>query len=110
MKVQFDNISESAASARSCQYEGHAPGSVYRPDPGTVKPTANSGPLPVKFSLEDLFTNSTGTFYNGSTSTTYQRGTCQSLYGERKAATACIMTGINDLFDMSQEGREQAPE
>ncbi|WP_302014574.1 hypothetical protein [uncultured Akkermansia sp.] len=86
------------------------PGSVYRPDPGTVKPTANSGPLPVKFSLEDPFTNSTDTFYNGNTLTTYQRDTYQFLYGDRKAATACIMTGINDLFDMSQEGREQTPE
>ena len=110
MGVKFDNTSESAASARSYQYAGHAPGSVYRPDPGTVKPDANRGPLSVKLGLEDPFTNSTDTFYNGNTLTTYQGDTYRSLYGDRKAETACIMIGINDLFDMSQEGREQTHE
>lgn len=110
MGVKFDNTSESAASARSYQYAGHAPGSVYRPDPGTVKPDANRGPLSVKLGLKDPFTNSTDTFYNGNTLTTYQGDTYQSLYGNRKAETACIMIGINDLYDMSQQGREQTHE
>lgn len=108
--VSFDNTSESAASARSYQYAGHGAGSLYRGDPGTVLPTPNRGPLSVKFGLSNPDTGTTDTFYNGSTLTTYTGDTYASLYGDQKAETACIMIGINDLFDMSQNGRQQTHE
>lgn len=108
--AHFDNTSESAASARSYQYAGHGMGSVYRPEPGTVRPVGNGGPLSVKFGLENPYTGSADTFYNGNTLSTYTGQTYESLYGDRKAQTACIMIGINDLYDMSQNGRQQTHE
>lgn len=110
MGVKFDNTSESAASARSYQYAGHGQGSVYRQDPGTVLPASNRGSLSVKFGLENPDTGTKETFYNGNVLTTYKGDTYESLYGDRKADTACIMIGINDLYDMSQGGRQQTHE
>lgn len=108
--VHFDNTSESAASARSYQYAGHGEGSVYRSDPGTVRPVGNGGPLSVKFGFENSYTGSADTFYNGNNLSSYSGQTYESLYGDRKAQTACIMIGINDLFDMSQNGHQQTHE
>ncbi|WMB14673.1 SGNH/GDSL hydrolase family protein [Akkermansia muciniphila] len=110
MGVQFSNVSESAASGRSYQYAGHEANAMYRQDPGTVMPEKNRGPLSVKLGLENPFTQSSEQFYDGTSLVTYTGDTYQSLYGDVKASTACIMIGINDLYDMSQKGYAQTHE
>lgn len=97
--VTFSNISEAAASGRSYQYGGHAQSASYKADPGTVYPEKNRGPVTLKLGQNDLFTGTQNTFYNGATLTTYAGDTYQSLYGEEKTETLCVMIGINDLYD-----------
>ncbi len=103
----FINVSESAASARSYQYAGHDGKSYgYRADPGTVLPAANRGPLSVKLGLENPYTGTANTFYNGGTLTTYTGQTYEDLYGDVKAQTAVIMIGINDIYDMNTSNHQ----
>ena len=97
--VAFSNVSEAAASGRSYQYGGHAQSSAYKADPGTVQPEKNRGPVTIKLGQNDLFTGTPDTYYNGNVLTTYKGDTYQSLYGEKKAETLCVMIGINDLYD-----------
>lgn len=97
--VKFSNVSEAAASGRSYQYSGHEAGSGYRTDPNTVYPVENRGPVTIKLGLEDPYTGTTNTFYDGSTLKTYTGATYQSLYGNEKVETLCVMIGINDLYD-----------
>ncbi|MCR5183268.1 MAG: SGNH/GDSL hydrolase family protein [Opitutales bacterium] len=95
----FSNVSEAAASGRAYQYSGHAASSSYKADPGTVANDANRGPVTVKLGLENPYTETTDTYYNGSTLTTYKGDTYQSLYGDVLMDRVCIMIGINDLYD-----------
>lgn len=95
----FENVSEAAASGRSYQYAGHEQSAGYRGDPGVVFPIENCGPVSVKLGLENPFTGTTNTFYDGDALKTYAGDTYQSLYGDRKVETLCVMIGINDLYD-----------
>lgn len=95
----FSNVSESAASARTYQFGGHAAGSAYKSDPATAYPEANRGPVSVKLGIENPYTGTTNTFYDGSTLKTYSGDTYGSLYGKAKVDTLCVMIGINDLYD-----------
>lgn len=97
--VAFSNVSEAAASGRTYQFGGHAAGGAYKGDPGTVYPEKNRGPVSVKLGLENPYTNTTNTFYDGSTLKTYSGDTYASLYGNAKVEKLCVMIGINDLYD-----------
>ncbi len=99
----FPNVSEAAASGRSYQFSGHAPhaenGAEYQPNPTSVYPVANRGPLRVKFGMPDPYTGKEATYYNGATETEYTGDTYSQLYGETKAQSATVLIGINDLYD-----------
>ena len=97
--INFDNTSEAAASGRSYQYSGHAGGVGFKTDPASVWPVANRGPVTIKLGQTNTYTGTTNTYYNGSTLTTYSGATYQSLYGNDKVETLCVMIGINDLYD-----------
>lgn len=97
--VTFSNVSEAAASGRSYQYSGHEAGSGYREDPDVVYPIENRGPVTIKLGLENPYTGTANTFYDGTALKTYTGATYQSLYGNEKVETLCVMIGINDLYD-----------
>lgn len=97
--VAFSNVSEAAASGRSYQYSGHESGSGYKEDPNTVYPVENRGPVTIKLGQENPYTGTENTFYDGSALKTYTGATYQSLYGNEKVETLCVMIGINDLYD-----------
>ncbi|MBQ9758476.1 MAG: hypothetical protein IJW12_01730 [Opitutales bacterium] len=97
--VKFSNVSEAAASGRSYQYGGHEAGSGYRADPDTVYPVENRGPVTIKLGQENPYTGTENTFYDGTALKTYTGATYQSLYGNEKVETLCVMIGINDLYD-----------
>ena len=97
--VAFSNVSEAAASGRSYQYSGHDGKGGVKADPNTVFPVENRGPVTVKLGLENPYTGTTNTFYDGENLKTYSGATYQSLYGDSKVETLCIMIGINDLYD-----------
>lgn len=99
----FENVSESAASARSYQFSGHAGEKRFRPDPGTALPPENRGPVTLKLGLPNPFVKDArarkDSFFDGNVLKKYTGETYASLYGDRKAETLCVMIGINDLYD-----------
>lgn len=99
----FENVSESAASARSYQFSGHAGEKRFRPDPGTAFPPQNRGPVSLKLGLPNPFVKDArarkDSFFDGNVLKKYTGETYASLYGDRKAETLCVMIGINDLYD-----------
>lgn len=99
----FPNVSESAASARSYQFSGHAGEKRFRPDPGTAFPPENRGPVTLKLGLPNPFVKDArarkDSFFDGNVLKKYTGETYASLYGDRKAETLCVMIGINDLYD-----------
>lgn len=106
--IPFPNISEAAASARSYQYSAHPSKGIFRPDPGTVFPIKNRGPVNIKLGLINPHTKTKNTFYDGTVLKTYQGDTYASLYGDRIVDTLCILIGINDLYDARQSLEEIA--
>lgn len=100
--IPFPNISEAAASARTYQYSAHPSKGLFRPDPGTVFPIKNRGPVNIKLGLVNPYTKTQNTFYDGTALKTYQGDTYASLYGDRTVNTLCILIGINDLYDARQ--------
>ncbi len=101
--VSFENVHEAAASGRSYQPASHAQhaedGKLYWPNPNSILPVTHRGPLSAKFGMKDLYTGKTGFYFNGSKETEYTGPTFRATYGDTKAQTACILIGINDLYD-----------
>lgn len=99
----FENVSESAASARSYQFSGHAGEKRFRSDPGTALPPENRGPVTLKLGLPNPFVEDAAarenSFYDGAVLKKYAGDTYASLYGNEKADTLCVLIGINDLYD-----------
>lgn len=106
----FENVSESAASARSYQFSGHAGEKRFRPDPGTAFPPENRGPVTLKLGLPNPFVEDAAarenSFYDGAVLKKYAGDTYASLYGNEKADTLCVLVGINDLFDARETDAE----
>jgi len=106
--VTFENVSESAASARAYQYGGHGNekmqnGNDYKADPSTAFPEKNRGPVALKLGLPNPFVKdkkaAKDSFYDGANLKKYTGETYRSLYGNKKVETLCILVGINDLYD-----------
>ena len=106
----FENVSESAASARSYQFSGHAGEKRFRSDPGTALPPENRGPVTLKLGLPNPFVEDAAarenSFYDGAVLKKYAGDTYASLYGNEKADTLCVLIGINDLFDARETDAE----
>lgn len=106
----FENVSESAASARSYQFSGHAGEKRFRPDPGTAFPPENRGPVTLKLGLPNPFVKDArarkDSFFDGNVLKKYTGETYASLYGNEKADTLCVLIGINDLFDARETDAE----
>ncbi len=101
--VSFPNVHEAAASGRSYQPASHprsAPNNKqYRPNPNTILPATCRGPLGIKFGQGDSFTGKANVYFDGAAETVYEGPTFNAVYGDTKAQTACVLIGINDLYD-----------
>ncbi len=103
----FANVHEAAASGRSYQPAGHAQdagdGKLYWPNPNSIVPAEHRGPLTAKFGMKDPFTGKAGFYFNGSQEVAYTGPTFSGTYNGTKAQTACILIGINDLYDRNPQ-------
>lgn len=113
--VEFENVSEAAASGRAYQYAGHGPektssGNPYKPDPQTAQPPQNRGPVSLKLGLPNTFVKDKkaqqDSFYDGTELKKYSGDTYAKLYKNKKVQTLCILIGINDLYDAWESNEE----
>lgn len=113
--VEFENVSEAAASGRAYQYAGHGPektssGNPYKPDPQTAQPPQNRGPVTLKLGLPNTFVKDKkaqrDSFCDGSELRKYSGDTYAKLYKNKKVQTLCILIGINDLYDAWESNEE----